>query len=322
MKKLLFVLVSVFGVSLLIGFIIIFEGNFAKVSIWWKQITRNSDWISYSPYKERRVESDRLHFEEPNNIVFIDKHLFWKGTGAFAEPELSEDNVLLKINLIENGSGYSDQVIAKITGAMANEFELGPVTVVNGKITKVGIKKSASWNLIPLAFCGAEKFSFSGTVEERYPNGQIIEEKKYLSGVLHGKVKKYSEKGIPLHEKDYVKGQKHGTHIYWYPKPLDPDDYKPAKGGDGESLPSLWLKLRKDAKDKFGREFGGQEANAWVVRNYKLKGGKFPVKLLEHWQGNLKHGLFEGYDKDFDQTFESEYKKGDRIKHKPLGKNK
>ena len=101
MKKLLFVLVSVFGASVLLGFIIIFEGNFAKVAIWWKQITRNSDWISYSPYKERRVESDRLHFEDPNNIVFIDKHLFWKGTGAFAEPELSEDNVLLKINLKE-----------------------------------------------------------------------------------------------------------------------------------------------------------------------------------------------------------------------------
>ena len=45
MKKLLAVLVSVFGVSLLLGFVIIFEGNFGKVTVWWKEITRNSDWI-------------------------------------------------------------------------------------------------------------------------------------------------------------------------------------------------------------------------------------------------------------------------------------
>ena len=50
MKKLLAVLVSVFGVFLL-GFVIIFEGNFGKVTIWWKEITRNSDWIYYSPAK-------------------------------------------------------------------------------------------------------------------------------------------------------------------------------------------------------------------------------------------------------------------------------
>ena len=54
-----------------------------------------------------------------------------------------------------------------------------------------------------------------------------------------------------------ARGQKHGTHIYWYPTPIDPDDYKPVKGSNSESL---WLKLRQDAKDKFGREFGGQEA--------------------------------------------------------------
>ena len=319
MKKLLAVLVSVFGVSLLLGFVIIFEGNFGKVTVWWKEITRNSDWIFYSPYKERRVESDSLHFEEVNAIVFDDKHLFWKGSGALAEPKLSEDNLLQEVIVKSGGSGYSEHVVAKVTGTMENEFELGPVTVENGKIVKVGIRKATSWNFIPLAFYKGEKLAFSGTAEEKYPCGQIIEEKKYLSGVLHGKVRKYDEKGIPLHEKDYVRGQKHGTHIYWYPTPIDPDDYKPAKGSNSESL---WLKLRREAKDKFGREFGGQEANKWVVDKYKLKGGKFPVKLLEHWRENLKHGLFEGYDKDFDQTFESEYDHGRRIKHKQLGKNK
>ena len=322
MKKLLVVLVSVISVSMLLGFIIIFEGNFGNVSIWWKGITRNSDWIYFSDYKERRVDSDALHFKEANAIVFIDKHLFWKGMGALAKPKVTEDNELLEITLNSGGSGYSDQVTAKVTGAMANEFELDPVIVTNGKLMKVGIKRSTAWNFVPLAFCGDEKFAFSGTAEEKYPSGQIIEESKYLSGILHGKVRKFKEKGIPLHEKDYVQGQKHGTHIYWYPKPLDPDDYKPTKGKDSEVLPTLWLKLRKEAKDKFGTDFGGLKANKWVVENYKLKGGKFPVRLLEHWKNNLKHGLFEGYDKDFDQTFESEYDEGHRIMHKSLGKNK
>jgi hypothetical protein len=316
MKKLLIVLVSVLGTSLVMGFIIIFEGNFKKVSIWWKEITRNSDWIYFCPYNERRVDAASLHFEEANGIVFIDKHLFWKGTGALAEPELTDENLLEEVSLKSGGSGYSDQVLARVTGAMANEFELGPVTVENGKVVKVGVKKTTAWNFIPLAFCGDEKFAFSGTVEEKFPSGQIIEESKYLSGELHGKIRKYNEKGIPLHEKDYLHGQKNGTHIYWYPKPMDPDDYKPSKSSDSELLPTLWLKLRKEAKGKFGRDFGRQKSNKWVVDNYKLQGGKFPVRILEHWQANLKHGLFEGYDKDFIQTFESDYEEGQRIKHK------
>jgi hypothetical protein len=322
MKKLLVVLVSVLGVSMLLGFIIIFEGNVGKLSIWWKGITRNSDWIYYSDYRERRVDSDTLRFREANSIVFIDKHLFWKGKGAIAKPKLTVENDLLGITLKSGGSGYSEQVAAKVTGAMAHEFELDPVLVVKGKVMNVGIKESSAWNFVPLAFCGDEKFAFTGTAEEKYPSGQIIEESKYLSGVKHGKVRKYNEKGIPLHDKDYVKGQKHGTHIYWYPEPLDPDDYKPSKGKDSEVLPTLWLKLRKDAKEKFGAGFGGQVANKWVVEKYKLKGGKFPVRMLEHWKNNLRHGLFEGYDKDFDQTFESEYDEGQRIMHKSLGKNK
>ena len=112
MKKLLAVLVSVFGVSLLLGFVIIFEGNFGKVTIWWKEITRNSDWIYYSPYKERRVESDSLHFEEVNAIVFHDKHLFWKGSGALAEPKLSDDNLLQEVIVKSGGSGKAVSCMA------------------------------------------------------------------------------------------------------------------------------------------------------------------------------------------------------------------
>jgi len=324
MKRFMIAFLSVLTVSLLLGFIILFEGNADNFSIWWKEKTRNSESLPGSPYNERRVDSDEVLFEKSNKIEFIDKHLFWKGSGAIGVPEVGEDGTLTKIIIQSGGAGYSEQVVAKVTGAMANEFELGSVVVEKGEIVSVPIIKASKWNLVPLAFHKEEKFPFSGTIEKKFPNGQIITEAPYLSGVLHGQVKKFNEQGIPISRKDYVKGLKHGTHIFFYPKPIDPENYKPPSDVDAESLPTLWLKLRKEAKDKFGQEYGGQKANAWVVAQYLLpmNGGKFQVRLLEHWKNNLRHGLFEAYDKDFYQTYESEYEDGRRIKHKSLDKIK
>jgi hypothetical protein len=316
MKKLLIVLLSVSAISLILGFVILFEGNVDNLSVWWKEKTRNSDWIYSSHYKDRRVDSDSLHFKDANDIVFIDKNLFWRGSGVIVEPKLDKEDFLHKILVKKGGSGFSKEVVAKVTGAMANEFELGPVTVEDGEIKKIVVAKKALWNFIPLAFYEDEEFPFSGTAEEKYSNGQVMIESKYLSGVLHGKEKKFTDKGIPLYEKDFKNGLKEGTHIYWFPQPLDPDDYEPSKDDDAEVLPSLWLTLRKKARDNFGAEFDTQESNEWVVKQYKLKGGKFPVRLLEHWKNNLPHGLFEGYDRDLSQLFESEYNLGQRIKHK------
>ncbi len=324
MKKFMIAFLSVLTVSLLLGFIIQFEGSSDNFSIWWKELTRGSENLPGSPYKERRVDSDNVHFKKANEIEFVDKHLFWKGSGAIAVPELGKDDLLTNIIIQRGGTGYSEQVVAKVTGAMANEFELGPVVVEKGQIVSVPVKKASKWNFIPLAFHKEEKFPFSGTMEKTFPSGQIITESQILSGVLHGQVKKYNELGIPVFRKDYVEGLKHGTHIFFYPKPIDPENYKPPADSDSESLPTLWLKLRKEAKDKFGREYGGQESNAWVVAQYLLprNGGKFQVRLLEHWKNNVKHGLFEAYDKEFFQTFESEYKDGRRIKHQTFDKNK
>ena len=324
MKKLMIAYLSVLTVSLLLGFIIQFEGSSDNFSIWWKELTRGSENLPGSPYKERRVDSDNVHFKKANEIEFVDKHLFWKGSGAIAVPELGKDDLLTNIIIQRGGTGYSEQVVAKVTGAMANEFELGPVVVEKGRIVSVPVKKASKWNFIPLAFHKEEKFPFSGTMEKTFPSGQIITESQILSGVLHGQVKKYNELGIPVFRKDYVEGLKHGTHIFFYPKPIDPENYEPPADSDSESLPTLWLKLRKEAKDKFGREFGGQKANAWVVQQYLLarNGGKSQVRLLEHWKNNVEHGLFEGYDKNFYQTFESEWENGRRISHQTFDKNK
>ena len=320
MKKFSIAVLAILSVSLVLGFIILFEGSTTNLSVWWKEKFRNSDWVFSSPYKDRRIDSDLLHFESANKIEFIDRHLFWRGSGAIAIPSLTEENQLHEVVVHNGGKGYSDQVIARVTGVMADEFELGPVVVENGVIKKVGIVKAdAAWSRIPLAFCNDEKFPFSGTTEKKYPGGQVITETKYLSGVLHGKVRKFNEIGIPLFEKDYLHGEKEGTHIYWYPKPLDPEGYKPK---ETDTEPTLWLTLRKKAKVKFGRDSDVNEANSWVVTQYRLEGGKFQVRLLEHWKKNLKHGLFEGYDKNYYQTFESEFAHGHRIKHKTFDKNK
>ena len=72
---------------------------------------------------------------------------------------------------------------------------------------------------------------------------------------------------------------------------------------------------------KFGSEFGSNEANKWVVNKFKLEGGSFQVKLLEHWKNNLKHGLFEGFDAKSNKTFKDEYRMGLRIKHQTFDKS-
>ena len=132
MKRFMIALLSVLTVSLLLGFIILFNGDLNNLSIWWKELTRDSESLPGSPYKERRVDSDDVHFEKANEIVFFDKHLFWKGSGAIATAELGKKDQLTKIVIQSGGAGYSDQVVAKVTGAMANEFELGPVVVERG----------------------------------------------------------------------------------------------------------------------------------------------------------------------------------------------
>ena len=39
-----------------------------------------------------------------------------------------------------------------------------------------------------------------------------------------------------------------GTHIFWYPKPIDPENFVPIISESGKSEPTLWLQLRQQAK--------------------------------------------------------------------------
>lgn len=305
-----------------LSFFILFEGKSKLLKDWWQNIARDSETLPFAPYKTRIVSKSEIRAESANELVIIDQNLFWKGSGEKIIPLLTKDNILEKFKVIDGGTGFSNLVHAFVKGAGGQLFELGPVGVKNGTITTVPIKETSKWNHEPSIYVGKETFPFSGVVESQFPGGQLIEKTPYLSGRIHGTQKGWNEYGIPLYSKDFSYGKKHGTHIFWYEQTNDPDDYIPIKSKSGEIFPTLWIKLREDAKDKFGDKFGSHEANEWVTFNYRRKGGEFPVMLLEHWRDNIKHGLFEGFDRIGNKTFKDEYNKGLRTKHKTFDKTK
>lgn len=322
MKKIILAILFTCIVSGGLSFLILFEGDMEQVSGWWEKSSVNSPSLPFSPYKKRREDSSFLERHSANKIMLYDNRLFWGGSGADAFPETTTSGKLVKIIIKNGGRGYSASVRAEITGANAGKFELGNVKIKNGSVAGIEVLKGHDWTHIPLAFIKDEEQPFSGTIETRFPSGQIIEETNYLSGVIHGKSKRYDRTGIPVADRDYVHGQKHGTHIFWFPKPIEPSDYKPQRSKNGDLLSTLWIFLQTEAKEKFGPAYGSHASNQWVVKNYRLKGGSFQVRLLEHWKNNLKHGLFEGFDEFSNKTFKDEFKNGLRIKHQIFDKQK
>ena len=322
MKKAFILIFSISFLTFIFGYAILFEGKFDLLASKWSSWTRNSENLPFSPYKIRHEDSAFLRFEDANRVVFQDNHLFWKGKGAKALAELTTSGKLVKLIVSEGGEGYSNQVMAYIIGANNHKFKLGEVKVSEGRVIDVAVIKGSIWNHTPIAYFGNERDPFSGTIEQKFPTGQIIEETPYLSGKIHGKILRYEERGIPIFSKEYDHGNKEGTHIYWFPTPNDPEDFVPQVMQNGELFPTLWLKIQNDAKEKFGKEFGNHESNKWAVNKYKMSGGSFQVRLLEHWLDNKKHGLFEGFDKFGNKTFKDDYNKGLRIKHKTFDKTK
>ena len=323
MKKFIFVLLAIVTASSLFSFFILFEGKSTLVASSWQIWTRDKPFLPFSAYNSRRETSSDIILQAPNKVEFHDNHLFWRGSGAQAQPELTHDGRVVRFIMISPGSGYSDSVKVKVSGIKGSRFQLGTPQVKNGQIVFLPVIRSSEWHQNSLAFVKGEQEPFSGISERILPSGQIIEEIPYLMGKLHGTCLRYTPKGIPVHSLEYNHGQKDGTHIYWFQDPIDPDDYVPQKSSSGEILPSLWSKVREDAKKKFGRDLTSSgKANRWIVQTYRLRGGEFQVSLLEHWNSNRKHGLFEGFDFLGNKTFKDEYSHGLRIKHKTFDKTK
>ena len=102
------------------------------------------------------------------------------------------------------------------------------------------MSSAGEWISEPLAFVAGEKDPYSGKIETRHLNGQILKEESYLNGKLHGITKNLMYQAFRS-LKEFRKGMKSGTHIYWFQSPLDPSDYEPKVGKDGDLIPNLWL---------------------------------------------------------------------------------
>ena len=299
-----------------------FDASTKNITTWWMNFSATSDSLPFSAYKMRRENASKLRLENANHVEFYDAHLFWKGQGAIAVPILNRKGHLESLKIMNEGMGYSNLVKAKVLGCNSANFTLGPISTSKGKIKSVLISETHKWSENPLYFMQGEDIPFTGTAETKFPSGQIIEEIPYLNGKLHGNIIRFNEYGIPKYSKGYKHGKKDGTHIYWFPQPLDPENYVPENSPEGDKFVTLWSKVRYLAKKKYGQNFGSHKSNKWMVEKYRLSGGDFRVKLLEHWKNNLKHGLFEGFDKFGNKTFKDEYVEGKRVKHKTFDKTK
>src|SRR6056300_1255637 len=105
MKKLIFTILAICFVFFGFAFLILFEASIDKTFNWWASFSRDSPSLPYSPYKIRREDAAYLRIEEANQVRFIDKHLFWKGTGAIALPELSKTGTVVNLILKKGGNG-------------------------------------------------------------------------------------------------------------------------------------------------------------------------------------------------------------------------
>ena len=180
MKKLIITSLAICLVFFGFAFLILFEANINRTLEWWASYSRDSQTLPYSPYKIRRADSAYLRIDDANEVKFTDKHLFWKGEGAVALPEITKSGRLVKLIIESGGAGYSNDVEATVSGSMGNSFILGNVKVVKGEIKSVDIIKPSSWSLAPRAFWGDESLPFSGTIEKLFPNKQIMFQKQYL----------------------------------------------------------------------------------------------------------------------------------------------
>ena len=328
MKKALFITLLILTAGSVLAALLIFGGDPEKLKSWWEEYTHDSDSMPWCPYSSRLEKASKLHILEASGVAFTDGNLFWKGEGATAGPELGKNGNVLSIVITSSGSGYSRNTEAKVTGAGSEDFELGKVSVEDGKIKAVALLRAGTWYKTPRVHARGidgrlEKLPFSGKSELKFDNGQIHERKEFLSGELHGEWERFRQDGIKVFSKEFQRGRKHGTHIYWFHHPTDPEDYKTQSDAHLKKkiYASLWVEVHEDARKKFSA-YPSPKASAWILKEYESRGGSFQVKLLEHYEANLRHGLFEGFDHLGNQTFKDEYEHGHRLKHQIFDKVK
>ena len=304
-----------------------FGGKPDKLKSWWHEFSHNSDSLPWCPYNIREVDASKIHIKEATRVLFLDQNLFWKGQGATVGPEIDKKGRVIRLIVTSSGSGYSPTTKAEVVGTGSETFNLGRVTVDNGKITGVDFIEG-KWYDTPRAHAigtdgRVEDLPFSGTTKLQFDNEQVHETKQYLSGELHGKWERFKQNGIQVFDKEFTHGEKHGAHIYYFDDPIDPEDYKTQSDAHLKKkiYASLWLEVHEEARRKFSK-YPTPEANQWAIKKYEERGGEFRVHLLEHYKNNRRDGLFEGFDYLGNPTFRDDYKEGLRVSHKTFDKVK
>ena len=304
-----------------------FGGKPDKLKSWCHEFSHNSDSLPWCPYNIREVDASKTHIKEATQVLFLDQNLFWKGQGATVGPEIDKKGRVVRLIVTASGSGYSPTTKAEVVGTGSETFNLGRVTVDNGKITGVDFIEG-KWHDTPRVHAiGAdgrvEDLPFSGTTKLKFDNEQVHETKQYLSGELHGKWERFKQNGIQVFDKEFTHGEKHGAHIYYFDDPIDPEDYKTQSDAHLKKkiYASLWLEVHEEARRKFS-QYPTPEANQWAIKKYEERGGEFRVHLLEHYKNNRRDGLFEGFDYLGNPTFRDDYKEGLRVSHKTFDKVK
>ncbi len=321
------------GLLLLIGggglaVLVKFGGKPENLKSWWHKFSHHSDSLPWCPYIVREVDASKMYVKEATQVIFLDQNLFWKGEGARVGPELDKKGRVVRFIVTAGGAGYSPKTTAEVIGTGSEFFKLGKVTVENGKVAGVEFISGGEWYLTSRVHAynsdgRVESLPYSGTTKLKFDNGQVHEIKQYLSGEPHGKWEQFRQNGIRVFNKEFTRGEKHGTHIYYFHDPIDPEDYKTQNDSPLKKkiYASLWLEVHEDARRKFPK-YPSPEANEWAIKKYSERGGEFRVRLLEHYENNRRHGIFEGYDYLGNPTFKDDYKEGLRISHKTFDKTK
>ena len=154
MRKFIITVLTIIVICFGLSFLILFDASIDKSLKWWSSFSHDRPNLPYSPYKIRRVDSAFLRTEEGNKVKFIDKHLFWKGSGAVALPELTVSGKLVNLIIQSNGIGYSDDVEAIVTGTMGSNFRLGDIIVEDGGIKGIKVLQSSKWHKVLQKYFG------------------------------------------------------------------------------------------------------------------------------------------------------------------------
>ena len=84
-------------------------------------IIKQEQILRYHLVRTKNTVKTPLYFEDANEIEIYDQHLFWKGSGAIAKPELSQKHELLSVVVTSGGFGYSNKVEARVTGSFGQK---------------------------------------------------------------------------------------------------------------------------------------------------------------------------------------------------------